>query len=36
MGKAPADVVAKITERLATAEADLVRIDTALAALPAA
>ncbi|MBB5869811.1 valyl-tRNA synthetase [Allocatelliglobosispora scoriae] len=36
MGKAPADVVAKITERLSTAEADLTRIDTALAALPAA
>jgi valyl-tRNA synthetase len=31
--KAPADVVAKIQQRLATAEADLARIDSALAAL---
>jgi len=31
--KAPADVVAKIRERLAAAEADLSRISTALAAL---
>jgi valyl-tRNA synthetase len=33
--KAPADVVAKIEQRLATAEADLARIDAALAALAA-
>jgi valyl-tRNA synthetase len=31
--KAPADVVAKIQQRLAAAEADLARIDAALAAL---
>ncbi|WP_433686975.1 valine--tRNA ligase [Micromonospora carbonacea] len=34
VGKAPEPVVAKIRERLATAEADLVRIDAALEALP--
>ncbi|NES17300.1 MULTISPECIES: valine--tRNA ligase [Micromonospora] len=34
VGKAPEHVVAKIRERLAVAEADLVRIDAALAALP--
>jgi valyl-tRNA synthetase len=34
--KAPADVVAKIEQRLAAAEAELVRIDSALATLPAA
>ncbi|NUT34886.1 MAG: valine--tRNA ligase [Hamadaea sp.] len=34
--KAPADVVAKIEQRLAAAEADLARIDAALASLPAA
>ncbi len=33
--KAPADVVAKINDRLTAAEAELVRIDAALAALPA-
>ncbi|AEV82257.1 valyl-tRNA synthetase [Actinoplanes sp. SE50] len=36
IGKAPEAVVAKIKDRLATAEADLVRIATALEALPAA
>ncbi|PSK62542.1 Valine--tRNA ligase [Micromonospora sp. MH33] len=34
VGKAPEPVVAKIRERLAVAEADLVRIDAALEALP--
>lgn len=34
VGKAPEHVVAKIRERLAVAEADLVRIDAALEALP--
>ncbi|KWV29627.1 valine--tRNA ligase [Micromonospora rifamycinica] len=34
VGKAPEPVVAKIRDRLAVAEADLVRIDTALEALP--
>ncbi|EEP71251.1 valyl-tRNA synthetase [Micromonospora sp. ATCC 39149] len=34
VGKAPEPVVAKIRDRLATAEADLVRIDAALEALP--
>jgi valyl-tRNA synthetase len=34
IAKAPADVVAKIRERLAAAEADLLRIDAALNALP--
>jgi len=34
VGKAPEQVVAKIRERLAVAEADLVRIDAALEALP--
>ncbi|MET7881076.1 valine--tRNA ligase [Micromonospora profundi] len=34
IGKAPEPVVAKIRDRLATAEADLVRIDAALEALP--
>jgi valyl-tRNA synthetase len=33
LGKAPIEVVTKIRERLAVAEADLVRIDAALAAL---
>jgi valyl-tRNA synthetase len=33
-GKAPEDVVAKVRERLAAAEADLARIDAALSALP--
>jgi valyl-tRNA synthetase len=32
--KAPADVVAKIQQRLAVAEADMARIDAALAGLP--
>jgi valyl-tRNA synthetase len=36
LGKAPEAVVAKVRERLAAAEADLVRIDAALAALPGA
>ncbi|MFI1988440.1 valine--tRNA ligase [Actinoplanes sp. NPDC020271] len=36
VGKAPEAVVAKIKDRLATAEADLVRIAAALEALPAA
>ncbi|MEV6306746.1 valine--tRNA ligase [Actinoplanes sp. NPDC051861] len=36
VGKAPEQVVAKIKERLATAEADLVRIAAALEALPSA
>ncbi|SDT67910.1 valine--tRNA ligase [Actinoplanes derwentensis] len=36
VGKAPEQVVAKIKDRLATAEADLVRIAAALDALPAA
>ena len=36
VGKAPDHVVAKIKERLAAAEADLVRIAAALEALPAA
>ncbi|MEU4563759.1 valine--tRNA ligase [Actinoplanes sp. NPDC023936] len=36
IGKAPDHVVAKIKDRLATAEADLVRIAAALEALPAA
>ena len=36
VGKAPEHVVAKIKERLATAEADLARIAAALEALPAA
>ncbi|MEV4536743.1 valine--tRNA ligase [Asanoa sp. NPDC049518] len=35
VGKAPEQVVNKIKERLATAEADLARIDAALEALPA-
>jgi len=35
VGKAPEPVVSKIKERLATAEADLARIDAALEALPA-
>jgi valyl-tRNA synthetase len=35
-GKAPEAVVAKVRDRLAAAEADLVRIDAALAALPSA
>ena len=35
IGKAPEAVVAKVRERLAAAEAELVRIDAALAALPA-
>lgn len=34
IGKAPEPVVAKIRDRLATAEADLVRIDAALETLP--
>ncbi|KAB1902994.1 valine--tRNA ligase [Micromonospora sp. AMSO31t] len=34
VGKAPEPVVAKIRERLAVAEADLIRIDAALEALP--
>ncbi|MET8234715.1 valine--tRNA ligase [Micromonospora sp. NPDC005298] len=34
LGKAPEPVVAKIRDRLATAEADLVRIDAALETLP--
>ncbi|MER5703934.1 valine--tRNA ligase [Micromonospora sp. NPDC002296] len=34
VGKAPEPVVAKIRDRLATAEADLIRIDAALEALP--
>jgi valyl-tRNA synthetase len=34
LGKAPDAVVAKVRERLAAAEADLARIDAALAALP--
>jgi valyl-tRNA synthetase len=33
-GKAPDDVVAKVRERLAAAEAELARVDAALAALP--
>jgi valyl-tRNA synthetase len=36
IGKAPDAVVAKVRERLAAAEADIARIDAALAALPAA
>ena len=36
LGKAPEAVVAKVRERLAAAEADLARIDAALAALPEA
>ncbi|GAA0812320.1 valine--tRNA ligase [Spirilliplanes yamanashiensis] len=36
VGKAPDHVVAKIKDRLAAAEADLARIEAALAALPAA
>jgi valyl-tRNA synthetase len=35
LGKAPEDVVAKVRLRLAAAEADIARIDAALAALPA-
>jgi valyl-tRNA synthetase len=35
IGKAPEAVVAKVRDRLAAAEADLARIDAALAALPA-
>ena len=34
VGKAPAEVVAKVRERLAAADADIARIDAALAALP--
>ncbi|MEE3918252.1 hypothetical protein V2I01_05245 [Micromonospora sp. BRA006-A] len=34
VGKAPEPVVAKIRERLAVAEADLVRIDAALRRFP--
>jgi valyl-tRNA synthetase len=33
MAKAPADVVAKARERLATAEADITRLESRLAAL---
>jgi len=33
LGKAPADVVAKLRDRLAAAQADIVRIDEALARL---
>ena len=36
VGKAPEQVVAKIKDRLAAAEADLVRIAAALKALPSA
>jgi valyl-tRNA synthetase len=36
LGKAPEAVVAKVRDRLAAAEADLARIDAALAALPSA
>jgi valyl-tRNA synthetase len=36
VGKAPEPVVAKIKERLATAESDLSRIAAALKALPSA
>jgi valyl-tRNA synthetase len=36
LAKAPDDVVAKVRERLAAAEADIARIDAALAALPQA
>ena len=36
LGKAPEPVVAKIKDRLATAEADLARIAAALKALPSA
>ncbi len=35
-GRAPEDVVAKVRDRLAAADADLARIDAALAALPGA
>ena len=34
LAKAPEEVVAKVRHRLATAEAELARIDAALAALP--
>jgi valyl-tRNA synthetase len=34
-GKAPEAVITKVRDRLAAAEADLARIDAALAALPA-
>ncbi|MGA9833877.1 MAG: hypothetical protein WBQ71_22390 [Trebonia sp.] len=33
-GKAPADVIAKTRQRLATAEADIARLETRLTALP--
>jgi valyl-tRNA synthetase len=36
LAKAPDDVVAKVRDRLAAAEADLARIDAALGALPTA